>query len=141
MIRAYAVVLTVLVLSCRGGVDSLRDPGTDVGIFFPRHSGGTPGNLAPAEGRLEVTNNCLWIITPSGPLLPIWPPGSKPEQADGALRVADATGRTMAVVGRVIRVVGGERSLRDAADLIGREPPVPCRAGTFYVVRAVESSP
>jgi hypothetical protein len=102
--------------------------------------GSTP--LALAEGRLEVKDGCLWLVTTVGTrILPIWPGGYGLRGAVGALSVTDSGGRVVAAEGESVRIGGGEYRVADARRLMGREEPAVCGGSGFWLVGSITTAP
>lgn len=137
MAKLGVAMLTVAVLvGCRGGLDSLRDPGADLDIFFPRMP---PANAIPAAllaGTLVLRDGCLWIETePRQSYLALWPAGSYPVKSGNIVEVRASDGTRLAAVGAVVVATGGElRDLDHVSQLIGRDPPEACQAGMYWRV-------
>lgn len=95
MTRRWIAVLTVTVLvGCRGGVDSLRDPGADLGVFFPRMPPASVMPQALLEGALAIRDGCLWIdAAPGESYLALWPAGSYPVKTGMSSRCVRAMAR------------------------------------------------
>lgn len=131
----------VLSWGCRGGLDTLRDPGADLGIFFPRWGCLLCDRpLGAIVGTVVLEDGCLWIVPDHAQwrLLAIWPAGSTPQRSDGTIDIRDAKGERLASAGERLTFGGGERiDPADIASLIGREPPPPCRGSRAWMVTGV----
>ena len=137
ILRALALVVVLALPSCRG----LDDPGAGVGVFFPRYGsmGPTPGALS--EGRLEVTDGCLWLVRIVGTkILPIWPGGYGLRGSVGSLKVTNSAGVVVAAEGQSVRVGGGEYPVADARRLMGRVEPAACGGSGFWLVGEITAS-
>lgn len=134
--RWIAVLMVTVLVGCRGGLDSLRDPGADVGVFFPQMPPASEIPLALLEGALAVRDGCLWIDAASGEsYLALWPAGSYPVKSGNVIEVRASDGTRHAAVGSVVVATGGE--LRDSdhvSQLIGRDPPEACQTGMYWRV-------
>jgi hypothetical protein len=136
-VRVVALLLVFVAAACRG----LDDPGARFGIFFPRYGAmdGTP--LALTEGRLEVSDGCLWLVRASGMrVLPIWAGGSGLQRRDGSLQITDSAGRVVAAEGETVQMRGGEMPTDYARRLMGREEPAACGGSGFWLVGAITAS-
>ena len=132
------VVLLAVLLSCGRLVESEAP----AGIFLPTHSIRGSTLLALGEGRLEVKDGCIWIVTTAGTrLLPIWPPGTRARLVAGRIEVIDSAGKGLVREGDNLRSVGGETVTSDNAHLAMRtvEPPM-CRPDAFWLVGQVSSA-
>jgi hypothetical protein len=129
--RLLFLVFVFVVGACRG----LDDPAASFGIFFPRHGLGSPHALAPLEGRLEVSDGCLWLVERGGTRrLPIWPGRCGLRRSAAALQVTDSAGRVVATEGETVTLVGGQYPADAARQLMGRDEPTACRGDGFWVV-------
>jgi hypothetical protein len=129
--RLLFLVFVFVVAACRG----LDDPGASFGVFFPRHGLGSPHALAPLEGRLEVSDGCLWLVERGGTRrLPIWPGRFGLRRPAAELQVTDSAGRVVATEGETVTLVGGQYPADAARQLMGRDEPTACRGDGFWVV-------
>jgi hypothetical protein len=131
------MTLAVVGSACQGGLDFIRDPGADYGIFFPRYGGslGAPG--AELRGRLLLKGACLLIESSSNSdlYLALWPPGSRPRSAADSMEIRTADGTLIGTVDDAISVGGGEIPDEDEVRrVIGRQPPSDCRTGKYWAV-------
>lgn len=118
----------------RGGLDVVRDPGADLGIYFPRSGGPIEGAWMAAafEAVLVREGGCLWMKNGDARHLAIWPPYSTPELADGRIRVRSHEGRVIAIEGEWFHGGGGERA--SPGDVPGGQVPEPCRSALYWIV-------
>jgi hypothetical protein len=103
---------------------------------LPTHVGFNGGPTALMSGQLVEVDGCLYIETPSGPDLLIWPPSFALVE-DG---VVVGGGRPVARVGQPITVGGGEYQARDYDFLrtrMSNDVPAHCRDGRFWLVISV----
>ena len=120
-----SVVLTAIVAACTGPSN------------LPTHVGFNGGPTALLSGQLVQVDECLYIDTPSGRDLLIWPPGFGLVE-DG---VVVGGGRPVAKVGQPITVGGGEYQARDYAFLrtrMSNDVPASCRDNRFWLVIEVQ---
>jgi hypothetical protein len=102
------------------------------------------GEQALMTADLEVRDGCL-VFASGGTWVPIWPKGYELRQSPAGWEVVDAKGRSVAYVGGVARVVGGEMNPVEvvggsrkadqwASELIGEPVPKKCAGGKYWLV-------
>lgn len=139
-VRAACVAAAAVFVGCNG-LDSLRDPGEEVGIFFPRMPPAREGPLAPLEGLIVLRNGCLWIDSGHESYLVLWPAGSHPTIENGVIWLIASDGRRLASVGQRVTAVGGELTeVKDAAALAGRTPPRDCQKGRYWRANEIKNA-
>lgn len=143
LVLGLVLVLAVLGVVWRGGLDFIRDAGADLGVFFPRYGSppwGVEHNMAAREGVLVVDGGCVWMEHEGRRTLPLWPPWTTPVANGERMEIRSRDGDLLAIEGEWFHTAGGGRSLEHAEDLIGRAIPLRCRADSYWVV-APEAQP
>lgn len=143
MTRFMAVLVTLAFvadgtgeITSRSASEADRSPtAAPSGIFFPRLPESEVYAQALDEGDLHLDDGCLWLQTPRGRKLLLWPAGSYASEEAGVVTIRSATGLLLGMVGARIEVVGGEvRDIAVVRQLIGGDPPTPCRSGPYFTV-------
>lgn len=133
---ALAGVAAVSLVSSlgRGGLDVIRDPGADLGVYFPRSAGpiDQPWMAAAFESVLVRSGGCLWMENDGVRRLPIWPPRSLPESVDGRIQIRSHNGTLMAIEGEWFHGGGGERY--EPGDVPTGQVPEPCRSEIYWIM-------
>lgn len=139
-VLAVAIVLgavgaiAALSTAWRGGLDIVRDPGADIGVYFPRSAGPIEGAWMAAafEAILVRSDGCLWMENDGMRRLPIWPPYTRPELVDGLIQVRSHDGGVIAIEGGWFRGGGGERDV--PGDVPTGQVPEPCRSEIYWIM-------
>lgn len=120
------VSLIIFVASC----SSPQAPQDD-GLFFPTVARSGEYPAGDIGGVLKVEDGCLVLDTPGGNYLLLWPEGYL--YTAGSMEVSD-DGRVEANVGESVTLGGGERPLGVAQSDVGRDIPVRCQVGRYWLV-------
>lgn len=143
MNRLLAAVVTLMLVSCGTGDTGPRSAGEPArspiagpnGVFFPTLPESNEHPQALDEGELQLNDGCLWLQTPRGRVLLLWPAGSHASEEAGVITVRSGNGSVLGMVGARMEVVGGEvRDIAVVRQLVGTDPPPACRSGSYFTV-------